>query len=399
MNRIIWFLRGYLILEITGASPEWALNRLTEGRIPFWKTVWLDEFTLRIAILQKDLDAAQRQIEGAMCRSVCIQQHGIARTMGGVLRRPVLLSMLVLSLFAVLVLPKFVFFYEVTGNERVPSAEILRAMEGLGIGFGTYGPNIDPQWMKNHMLNLIPELQWITVTQNGCRAEVVVRERPAAPKTENRKALANVIATQSGIITKQYILAGQPLHKSGDTVMEGDLLVSGLVKLDEIYVVEHAQAEIYARTWRHKKTVTPVFYREKQYTEEPWTCVWLCIGEKRIKIFGNSGIFTADCDKMIETKKMLLPGGLELPVRLELEHFRPYEPTEARLTDTAAQLLLTSYTERVTQADMVAGEIVERADILTEDGRVYDLSSILECHEMIAASVEKDWTKEENAND
>ena len=67
------------------------------------------------------------------------------------------------------VIPKFVFFYEVVGNETVPEAQILRELQNLGVGFGTYGPSIRPQELKNRMLLQIPKLQWLTVQQSGMR--------------------------------------------------------------------------------------------------------------------------------------------------------------------------------------------------------------------------------------
>lgn len=73
-------------------------------------------------------------------------------------------------------IPKFVFFYDVVGNETVPEAQILRELQNLGVGFGTYGPS-HVRRAENRMLLQIPKLQWLTVQQSGMRACVVVRER------------------------------------------------------------------------------------------------------------------------------------------------------------------------------------------------------------------------------
>lgn len=399
MRKIVWFLQGYLVLEISGAAPGWALNRLTKERVGFWDIHWIDDFTVQICVRRQDLARAEKAIGAAMCEGRCVRAIGLRQSVGGILRRPVLLLMLLLTAVAITVIPNFILFYSVTGNETVPDQVILRELESLGIGFGIYGPNIKPQWIKDHMLNTLPQLQWITVTQNGCRAEVVVRERPVSPEPENRKGFANVIATQSGIITEQSVLAGQALHKVGDTVQEGELLVSGIVDLERVYAIENAQAEIYAKTWRTQQTLIPLDYQEKHYSDASWKCIWLLLGEKRIKIFGNSGISTVSCDKMIETKKLSLPGGLEFPAALVIETFTPYETTTAGLTESTAQMLLSSYVEQTAQKQMIAGEILHRTYDLTAENGCYSLSSILECHEMIAMSVKSDWIKEEVVND
>ena len=250
-------LLGQTALELFGADPATALNRLTAGRIPFWDIVWKDQFTVSVVVPSKAVGHARAAAEKAMCEVREGKTRGALPWLRRLLRRPVLVLCLLFNLAAALILPQFVFFYEVVGNETVPEAQILRALEELGVGFGTFGPDIRPQWIKDHMLNLIPELQWITVTQNGCLAQVVVRERLELPETEDRTAPAHVVATQSGIITSQSILAGQALFGVGDTVVAGDRLVSGLVDLERTYILEHANAEIYARTWRKGTVYTP----------------------------------------------------------------------------------------------------------------------------------------------
>lgn len=399
MREVIWFLRGYLILKITGAAPGWALNRLAKARIPFWRVTWRDCFTVEICVLRKDREKAEAVIAAAMCEHQCLQKVGMQTAFGGLLHRPVLLIMLALSIASVVMIPKFVLFYTVTGNETVPDQVILRTLQELDVGFGTFGPDIHPQDIKNHMLNLLPQLQWITVTQNGACAEVIVRERPPAAEIENRKGFSNIVASQSGVITQQSILAGQAVHKVGDVVQKGELLVSGIVDLERVFTVENANAEIYARTWREKEAVIPAEYGQKIYSGGDWTCRWLIIGAKRIKIFGNSGISTAACDKMIETRTLSLPGGYIFPISLVTETFRPYTQEAARLSSAAAQLLLEDFAQRTVLSQMVAGEILESRSALLEQDGCYRLSAVLECHEMIAAAVKADWMNEGIAHD
>ena len=37
MWQLIWFLQGYVIAEIRGASPEWSLEKLSGARVAFLK--------------------------------------------------------------------------------------------------------------------------------------------------------------------------------------------------------------------------------------------------------------------------------------------------------------------------------------------------------------------------
>ena len=393
-----WLL-GEATLSLAGADPAWALNRLAAERVPFWAIEWEDAFTVQITVPRSQVRRAISAIEGAMCQAKVLSRRGLPGRVRQILHRPVLLAFLIFNLLLVLILPQFVLFYQVTGNETVPEEQILRALSDLGVGFGTFGPDIKPLWIKNHILNEIPELQWITVTQNGCCAQVVVRERVEEPETENQKGYGHVVATQSGLVTEMSVLSGQALCQVGDTVLAGERLVSGLVDLERTYTLTQAKAEIYARTWRKGEVVTPSVYLQKTPTGDTFHCLWLEVGGRSIKIFGNSGILVDDCDKMVERKPLTLPGGLELPVTLVVETYVPYERHPAKLSQLDAQLLLEQSAEDVVKEDMVAGEILGEDSTLTLRGGVYTLRWEMECHEMIAKSVELDYSEEDFAHD
>lgn len=378
---------------------QWLINCLSRERIPFWDLEWVDPLTVRFRIFPRDLQAVTAFAEQEQCHLQSASRMGILYTCAGLLRRIGLWSMILMTGISLCALPKFLLFYEVVGNETIDDSAILRELENLGIGVGTYGPDIKPRWIKDHILNTLPELQWITVTQNGCRATVVVRERPKTPQTLDRKGYAHVFATQSGMITSQQILAGQPLKQVGDFVLEGEMLVSGLVDLERVFTMEYAQAEIYARTWRKKTVVTPDTVLQTTSADRMLRCIWLEIGKKRIKIFGNSGISTAACDKMINRKILSLPDGLTLPISILTETFVPWMAEEKVVDPSEAALRLQACTEEQVCADIVAGSILSHSVDFSEDVGCYRLCSVLECQEMIAETVEAKWNKEDFIDD
>ena len=306
MNRLWRFLRGYWDLELTGASPDWVLNRLTQQRIPFWNIRRLDAFTVRISVFPRDIPAVKAQAEKAMCQVEDAEAQGVGELLRGIWSRPVLCLGLLAGLLLMLLLPRFVLFYTVEGNKQVPSKMILRNLDTLGIGVGVYGPNIHNQWVEDHMLNLVAELERIAINQSGCKAQVLVRERPETPQVMDRKGFSNIVADRPAIILEQNIWTGQPLKQPGDVVAEGELLVSGVVDLERTFLLTRAQAEIFGQTWREYDAVTPELYAEKTVVLDTSTAVWIEVGKRRIKIFGNSGISTAACDKMVSRKILSL---------------------------------------------------------------------------------------------
>lgn len=385
MWRIIWFFLGWRRVRLTGASPQWSLNALSARRVAFRDVARVDEFTIETTILTRDFDAARAAAERAMCQIDVLKSGGFGVTFAGLRRRWGLVLLLTLAVaVAALFLPHFVLFYEVSGNETVPEELILRNLKELGVGFGTYGPSIKPQWIKNHMLRRIPKLQWITITQNGCCAKVIVRERPETPTVNDRKTPRNVVASRAGVLTRVSVLEGNALCKVGDVVGEGELLVSAYTDFGYKISVSGALAEIYAETSRRSCAVIPDKTLKKVPNGEKRTQVSLVIGQKRVNIFGNSSIQTPECDKITTYRTLTLAGGYTFPITLEITHISGYDTVEEDTDAAWAQQMMRQLAREDVQRDMIAGQILSESFSLEHEGGGLRLYSVFSCEEMIA---------------
>lgn len=139
---------------------------------------------------------------------------------------------LALSLTAVCVLSQFVLTIEVEGNEAVSTAEILTELRRQGLRPGVYGPGLDEGTISSAALLGLPELAWMSVNLHGTRAEVLVREAVPAPEVDDEEQVGSIVARSSGIVTHIEPLSGEALVAQGDTVLAGEVLISGAVTLD-----------------------------------------------------------------------------------------------------------------------------------------------------------------------
>lgn len=387
MWRVIWFLQGYVRAKIKGASPEWALERLTQARAAFLEPVREDDVTISLLLLKKDVPKAESAAQKAMCELEIAEEFGLSKSLGGLFRRKAFCIALVLALAASFVIPKFVFFYEVTGNEAVPEEKILRAMKSLGVGFGTYGPDIKPQELKNKMLLLIPELQWFTVQQSGMRARIVVRERPERIPVEERRAPMDVVAAKNGVITSVYAYDGNCLCQPGQAVTKGQLLISAYTDLEFTTRVCAARGEIYAGTLAQKTVVTPDTVTVKRPNGKTSRSVSLLLGEKRRNIFTNGGNLTGRCDKITRTHMLTLPGGLEIPIGLSVTQCVYYDTETKPLSPESAKAQLQEQAETAVRQDMIAGTILDVAGELSRQNGIFEYTASIRCEEMIARMV------------
>jgi similar to stage IV sporulation protein len=393
--RLVYFLWGYVLLTVRGAAPEAAVNRFAAARLRFWDLRRVDDLTVTVKVLYRDRDRALALCRRVLCDGQVTAVYGFRQVFGGLKRRPVLLSGLALALAAALVLPQFVWTITVTGNETLHDEEILRALEELGVGFGTFGPSIQPQKLKYKMLELFPQLEWLTVNCTGGRAEVVVRERLLSPEVTDRYAVSNIVASCDGVLVSMDVLQGKAVATVGQTVLAGELLVSGVQDQTNHVQLWNAEAEVYARTWHQITAVTPVNIDQKSSDGEEKVTKYLILGRKRIKLSGNSGISLTTYDKIIADYPLTLPGGLTLPVTLEVVTATAYTTETVAADRDGAAAVLEQCAQATVQADLTAGEILSVRQTMDVSAGCYVLEAAFDCREEISQTVPVEWNGSE----
>lgn len=399
MDKAYRSVGGISRLTVAGAAPDLILNRLSVRRIAFWEPVRINAFSVCFYVHRRDAEAVTELVERSSCEVTERCDIGLIERLDDLLRRPVLLLGTVACILLILICQRHLLSFEVVGTQNVSPQKVIRILDELGVGVGVFGPDVKPKWIKDHVLNMVPEFQWITVTQNGCKAQVVVREREKAPERLGRRGYANVVSACDAIITKQSVLMGRSLKQVGDTVLEGEMLVSGVVDLEKVFSIVYAQAEIYGRTWHRKEIVIPKEHASKVELGAGSNCYWLQIGKRRIKIFGNSRISHTDHDKIIKQQSLTLPGGMTLPISLITEEMDDFATVTGKMSAEEAEGSAKSYARDKVSSEMHAGEILREDGELVEELDRYHYSTVMECREMIAVTVEGKWNEEDLKND
>lgn len=384
MSAVIRFFRGVTTLRVTGAIPEDCLDRLSAGNVPFWHVTREDDFTFTLRIWRRDASRAAALAQRAQCDCRIVSRTGLAQRLGALRCRVAIALCFAAILAALCILPQFVWTLEVIGCEELHPQQILRALESIGVGFGTWGPSIDIQTVKNHMLALLPELEWIAVNRSGGRATVLVHERVATPLLTQRREAGNIVASRTGIITQMEVYSGDAVAQTGQTVLRGELLVTGCLERTTGIHYTHAMAEIYARTWHEVTALAPRAQQTKTYTGEEKTQYALILGKSRINFYANSGISGAKYDKMTEAISLTLPGGVTLPITLLKITTRAYTTADASGDPDAARQALDDAVQSYVTSSLVGGSITEYRSEFQGDGACYRLDAVAECSEQIA---------------
>ena len=348
MRKLMNYLRGMVILKLTGPFPERLINLCAQEGIDFWAMEWLDEHTVRLTTRRYTLKRFRELAQRAGCEVEREASRGLPDFLGRFRTRYAFLVGLVLALCAVSVLSRFVLTVQVSGNEEVPSAVILSQLRQLGVRPGVYGPGLNRRQLAQELLVRLDGLSWAALNLYGTRLEVVVREPIKVPERVDESGYFDIVAEADGIITHIEPELGDALVKDGDVVAKGDVLISGNVAMEPPlysdaptrYYQTHARGRVWARTWRLLTAAIPVEATVKDYTgaeKSVWSLNFL---GQRVKIFGNTSISWPMYDKITTVRQAALPGGEALPLSLNRETVREYQPRTVEVDQSAARTLL-----------------------------------------------------------
>ena len=395
LKKAVKLLRGSVCVRAKSAYPERMLNLCSARGIEFWDVRWIDDTALSFCVARGDLRALRRAAEG------CGAEVSIERTAGTpfffarLRRRHALFAGGILCAALLLVNSLFIWDFEVTGNETVPTETILHALREHGVHRGTFIYSFRSQDICNRVLPELKDLCWVAVNVRGCKAYVQVRERVRAPERVNESEPTNVIAAKPGLITKVRALDGEKRVLPGTSVQQGQLLIAGVVETggtEKPSVTTRflaGKGEVWARTWYDLTVRVPLTYEKKVYTgkeKRSHTLIW---GENRLKIGAKgSSICNVDCDKIKNQTQWTLFGLFALPVTWETETLLPYEleitPRSRADAEAQGKDMLETY---LTALLGETGSVTQRRFSTAVEGDTLVVTLSAECEEQIGKEV------------
>ncbi len=381
-------LDGEIQVELVTADPAGALAAIAKEGISICQVLPQEELTLSFRLHRRDLKVLSRLAAKRGEKLTVRRQLGLYYTFRRLSNRKLLLTGLSLLLLLALLIPTRVLFFRVTGNTRIPAGEILAAAEGCGLRFGVSRREVRSEKIKNGLLSAIPELKWAGVNTYGCVAEIRVAEKAlSVPMEPEGTGLSHLVAVRDGVVQDVTVTRGTALCTPGQTVTQGEILISGLMDCGITQKATTAQGEVTALTSRPFSAVTPENRLIRDAATKRVTRWSLVLGKKRIKLWIGSGIWGTECDRMYQEYPLTLPGGFRLPAALAADQFCVSPLREEEVPEAEAGDLLCTFAEGSLKAVMLAGVIQEKQETLSHTAGRYSLSGAYSCREVISHRV------------
>ena len=366
MNRLIFWMQGYLAVELSGYSPERLLNLCSYNRIELWDLVCIGG-KYRFFVRASDFKQMVGFVRKSKSRLVILEKRGLPFFLRRHRGRG-LFAMGILVCAALLYLMSLrIWTIDFDGNSRFTDELLMETLREAGYETGMKKSGIVCDSLELMLRETYPEITWVSAQIKGTRLIVQLRENTGVLTAEPvDETPCDLVASRDGVITEIITRSGTPLVKAGDTVTAGQVLVSGVVELFNDSGEKTGEHSVKADAT--VKAATTAVYEERFSLEH--SVKWYTGGERYQltlwilgrKLFLDGNIRGFDTyDTVSEQGQLSLGGDFYLPVSWQWTTLREYEEQTAIYSEAEARSLAESALERYEQNLLEKGvQIIEK---------------------------------------
>lgn len=350
--KVLSFLLGYVNILVRGEALEKFVNMAASRGIYLWDITRVEEDKILVKVRLSAVRPLRHIARKTRCRFFIRNREGLPFLMARLQRRKTLAVGAIIFLATLYILSSFVWFIDVKGNRALGTREILQAAEKAGLARGI------PKWrfaaseVEKAIREQLPAVSWTGVYIKGTRVIIEIAEKTVPDNQRTHQGPVHIVARKAGLIEEVLVLTGHPAVKDGDTVVEGQVLISGEIpppeeelQLPQIetppgeeaeqqpeavpgptYV--HANGIVRARIWYEDYGEAPVVEKGQRQTGNTVTRLCMKIGAKEIILTGPKEIPFIHYKTETNVKRPPQWRNIKLPVELitvkylELENYR-----------------------------------------------------------------------------
>ncbi len=370
----LWnYIRGYVIIYVTGLSVERFINLAANRGIFIW-----DVIPQRNRVVMK---ASAKNIEQLRecgiktgCRFEIEGEYGLPVFLRRCAGRKAYVSGFLALAAAMYIMSSFIWTVRVVGAERINADEIIESCRQNGLAPGKLKYGLDLYELGEKLMLEYSDISWIALNLEGTGVTVNIVE--TIPKTQyvEREKPMDVVASSDGIIESIAVSSGSAVVKEGDEVKKGDILISCAVPLrdgEEITGEKYVSAsgEVKAVKEYELEGSSPLNYNEKVFTGKTKTDYSVNIGENNINVITPSdmdGYETISDDKIVFNI-----GDYTIPIGIQKTVYGEVETIKKQRTEEEAQSLAARQLDDMTSALVMetGGELRELSTEVYKDGK------------------------------
>ena len=368
----LWhYLKGYVIVEVSGNALERFLNLALHHHISMWDVIQ-EGNRLCFKTLINDFKRMKPDLKKARCRIKIIEKKGLPFLMNRYKRRRLFLLGMFIFIMMLWLLSSFVWLVEVEGITHINSMDIIKSLEEKGYESGKLKSKMNLREAEAYLLKQYPNIVWTGITYEGTRMIVRIAESVSKPEMgEKNEKPKIIVAKRDALITYIAVKKGKPLVKIGDIVKKGELLVTGEMPIgeeDSTLFYTASKAEIKGKTTYTAHATLSLQNEKKIYlnkSSKKWT---LKLFNKTFPIY-NGRLPQDKFDKQITLHQLKITKMFPLPFAIEVENRVAYKAVPYTLTEEEAKdQLLCNLWKQIEESLDSNAQIIKREAFFKKNG-------------------------------
>ena len=254
------YLRSYITVNISGGFIERFINLCNKNKIKMWDVVFSDE-AVTAKMYCKDFSSLRPLCKKSGVTVKIISKSGLNFDLKKHRERRGLLVGIVFAAVFTVAMNMFVWEIETVGSDKLSRYEILSTVKNAGLDYGTFTPLFNANESSRNALNMFNgKVLWLSINIKGSKATVEVRDFERVDDKDIKSVPSNLIANFDGTLVQAQTNSGVQIANAGETVTEGDMLISGVFENEDGTVMYQASDGCF--TALNKQTLTNSFNRD-----------------------------------------------------------------------------------------------------------------------------------------
>ncbi|MGL6174276.1 MAG: sporulation protein YqfD [Cellulosilyticaceae bacterium] len=369
----LWnYLKGYVIVEVSGYAIEKFMNLALKTGISFWN-VENKEGKLYLCTTIKGFKALKPYAQKSRCRLKIVKKIGLPFISFRYRKRSLLAGGGFVFVILLYILTSFVWLIEVEGNSRISETDIINTLTQEGYGVGRLKNNLDLRDAEQKLIQTYPDITWTGVKFEGTKLLIQVAETVPKPKMHDETMPCHLVAKRDALITYIATDKGMPQVKKGDTVRKGETLVSGEITLQDEAMTKqytHAKAQVKGRTFYALQAQVPLYKTNKNYTQNISKKYSIRLFNKKIPLYHQKKALE-QFDTLLTVNQFKITELFPLPFYFEKEERVEYIPEVVSISEEEAQDKLEGILhDELMEMLSSDGQILDKEVVYRQDGQM-----------------------------
>ncbi|MBH1941454.1 sporulation protein YqfD [Mobilitalea sibirica] len=338
--KLVNWLRGYLIVQIRGISPERFINLCSYKKIFIWDiSNKADIYQFKITV--KNFKNLKPIIKKTGIVPRINQKRGFPFFLYRNRKRKGFFIGGFICILLVYIMSFFIWNISILGGSKYTPEAMVKFLNDNKVYTGILKKKVDCQEIEETIRLAYKDIGWVSAEIKGTRLIIKITETNMPAPAEIAIAPSHMIATKDAIVQKIITRTGTPMVKPGDVIKKGDILVSGIITIkgdfEDILDLKPviASADILCKSYYDYHEEFSMDYIKKIFTDEKKKGYYFTLLGKKIFLYNPSNSYNR-YDIIVEENTLHITDTFYLPLRYGTVTAREYVQKESTYSQDEA---------------------------------------------------------------